>query len=97
MSIQSLDPRPSVWAYVSFALVLSVVTLTVAVGSTSVFQHRKRVLKGIHSYIHPTSSKLERVVVDQDLGSYQKSDSVELWFGSLHVLNIGVRFVSYSD
>ncbi|KAI5817495.1 hypothetical protein BZA77DRAFT_34718 [Pyronema omphalodes] len=77
MSIQQLDPRPSVWAYVSFALVLSAITLAVAAGSTSVFQHRKKVLKEIHSYIHPTSSKLERVVVDQDIRSYRKSNVEE--------------------
>lgn len=70
MNVTVLDPRPEVWSYVAVAVCLLIITLGAAVGVTSAFQHRRKLLKIFRdtrdTVWAPTDPKFEGVVIDED-------------------------------
>jgi hypothetical protein len=55
------------WIYVAFAIGLFVITLATAIGLTSVFQHRQKIIRRIRQYMHQAVSDLERDPMDSGI------------------------------
>ncbi|KAA8897737.1 hypothetical protein FN846DRAFT_229095 [Sphaerosporella brunnea] len=72
MNVKGFQPPPAMWIWMTFAMILLIVTLAAAIGLTSSFQHRQRIIGRFKAYIHSATSELEEICIDGGVGTDQE-------------------------